>query len=52
VNVVMNLPVLLRAERLFSHLSDVAFIAGVLRGIIIPHRIPVSTSYNLNFILK
>jgi len=47
----MNLPVLLRAERLLSHLNELAFIAGVLHGII-PFRIPVSTSYSLNFILK
>jgi len=39
------------AEGLFSHVSDVDFIAGVLRGII-PRRIPVSTSYNVSFILK
>lgn len=48
----MNLLVLLRAERLFSHLSDLAFIAGVHLESIIPHRIPVTTSYNVNFILK
>ena len=48
----MDLPVLLRAERRFSHLSDLVFIAGVFLRIIILRRIPVSTSYNVNFILK
>jgi hypothetical protein len=52
VNVVTNLSVLLRVEKLFSHLSDLAFIAGVFHGIIIHHRIPVSTLCNVNFILK
>jgi hypothetical protein len=48
---VMNLLVAWNAERLFGHLSDLAFNAGLLHGVI-PCRVPVLALYNVNFILR